>query len=617
MYTPGRLASRVPAPVAIAALACLAALCHPAAAAAQAHVHPTGDTSARERHSIAAIRADQPPKIDGVLDDAVWQKAPIIDEFTQQEPHEGAGATERTEVRVMYDSRHLLIAVHAFDAQPSALVATEMRRDADRLFDEDNFQIILDTFNDSRNGYMFVTTPLGAKLEQQISEEGEGNTRAGLLNANVNRNWDGIWEVAARITDDGWTAEIAIPLTTVRFPDAAEQTWGLNFMRSIRRKNEQVFWAPIPKAYTLTRVSMAGAIVGLQSLSHGLDLKVKPYIVSGVHDVQAASGRTTSVLRDVGVDAKYGVTGGLNLDLTYNTDFAQVEVDEQQVNLTRFSLFFPEKRDFFLENAGFFKMGTGGTFTSTTVETDLFFSRRIGLSDSGQPIPIVGGGRLAGKSGRHNIGVLDIETDSAFGRPGDNFLVTRYSSDVLKRSRVGAMFINKQAMGGDRHYNRTFGADANLVLGKNFQVTSYVAKTDTPDLKGSDMAFFGRVAYRDPAWNVWLNYLDVQDNFNDEVGFVQRRGVKTTKAYFSPTPRPGRLGIRMLEPMAVLSYVTDQSNRLVTRTEHFMNGFYMQDGSFINVIYQRNLDVLDTPFRIQSNVTIPVGSYNFHELDLT
>ena len=211
-------------------------------------------------------------------------------------------------------------------------------------------------------------------------------------------------------------------------------------------------------------------------------------------------------------------------------------------------------------------MGTGGTFTSTTVETDLFFSRRIGLSDSGQPIPIVGGGRLAGKSGRHNIGVLDIETDGAFGRPGDNFLVTRYSSDVLKRSRVGAMFINKQTMGGDKHYNRIVGADANLVLGKNLQVTSYVAKTETPGLQGSDLALFGRVAYRDPGWNVWLNYLDVQDNFNDEVGFVQRRGVKTTKAYFSPTPRPGRLGIRMLEPMAVLSYVTDQQHRLVTRT---------------------------------------------------
>ena len=598
-------------------LACAAALCARVSVGAQAHVHPPGDNLSRERHSIPAVRADQPPRIDGVLDDVVWQKAPLIDTFTQQEPREGAAATERTEVRVLYDSRSLLIAVHAFDAQPSALIATEMRRDADRLLDEDNFQVILDTFNDSRNGYVFVTTPLGAKLEQQISEEGEGNTRAGLLNANVNRNWDGVWEVAARITDDGWVAEIAIPLTTLRFQNVGEQTWGVNFMRNIRRKNEQVFWAPIPKAYGLTRVSMAGEVAGFQSLSHGLDLKLKPYIVSGVRDSRKVGASSTKLLHGVGIDAKYGVTGGMNLDLTYNTDFAQVEVDEQQVNLTRFNLFFPEKRDFFLENASAFKMGTGGTFTSTAVETDLFFSRRIGLSATGLPIPIIGGGRLAGKSGRHNIGVLDIQTDGAFGRPGDNFLVARYSSDVLKRSRVGAMFVNRKTMGGDPHENRTFGADANLVLHKSLQITSFVAKTDTPGLRGNDMAFFGRVAYRDPALSVWLNYLDVQDNFNAEVGFVQRRGVKTTKAYFSPTPRPGRAGIRMLEPMAVLAYVTDQQNRMVWRTQHFMNGFYMADGSFINVIYQRNLDVLDAPFRIQPTITIPVGTYAFDELDLT
>jgi hypothetical protein len=589
----------------------------PGLGSAQTHQH-TGAENHRERYTLPAVRVDQTPKIDGILDDQVWQKASLVQEFTQQEPREGAPATERTEVRIMYDGKNLLVGVHAFDAQPSAIVATEMRRDSDRLLDEDNFQLILDTFNDSRNGYMFVTTPLGAKLEQQISEEGEGNNRAGLVNSNINKNWDGIWDVAARITDDGWTAEIAIPLTTLRFADAAQQTWGINFMRNIRRKNEQVFWAPIPKAYSLTRVSMAGSLEGLQSLNHGLDLKLKPYVVSGVRDTKtSATLQTTSFLRDAGFDVKYGVTGGMNLDVTYNTDFAQVEVDEQQVNLTRFSLFFPEKRDFFLENAGQFKMGTGGTFTSTTVETDLFFSRRIGLSDTGTPIPIIGGGRLAGKSGRHNVGVLDIQTDSAFGKPGDNFLVARYGSDVLKRSRVGALFINKQTMGGDAHYNRVLGADANLVLGKNLQVNSFVAKTATPGLNGSDMAFFGRIAYRDPAWNVWLNYLDVQDHFNDEVGFVQRRGVKTTKAYFSPTPRPGKWGVRMLEPMVVISYITDQQNRMVSRTQHFMNGFYMQDGSFINAIYQRDLDVLDVPFQIQKNVTIPVGTYKFDEVTLT
>src|SRR4051812_31620674 len=304
-------------------------------AAAQTHVHPAADPakpsgslrststddSRRERYMIHAVRVDQTPKLDGVLDDAAWTNAAVVEDFVQQEPREGAAASERTEVRVMYDGHSLLIAVHAFDTQPSALVATEMRRDSDRLLDEDSFALILDTFNDSRNGYMFVTTPLGAKLEQQISEEGEGNTRAGLLNANVNRNWDGIWEVATKVTDDGWTAEIAIPLTTLRFSDAAEQQWGVNFMRNIRRKNEQVFWAPIPKAYTLTRVSMAGALVGLQSLSHGVDLKLKPYVVTGVHEAKIAADRSsTEFLRDVGGDVKYGVTGGLNLDLTYNTD---------------------------------------------------------------------------------------------------------------------------------------------------------------------------------------------------------------------------------------------------------------------------------------------------------
>ena len=585
---------------------------------AQGHQHPVSGDTPRDRYSIPAVKVDHSPKIDGVLDDQVWSRAALVQDFLQQEPREGETATERTEVRVMYDGKNVLIGVHAFDALPSAIVATEMRRDSDRLMDEDNFQLILDTFNDSRSGYMFVTTPLGAKLEQQISEEGEGNTRAGLINANVNKNWDGLWDVAATITDDGWTAEIAIPLTTLRFPDTGQQSWGINFMRNIRRKNEQVYWAPIPKAYSLTRVSLGGSLVGLQALDHGLDLKLKPYVVSGVRANRIIAGsENTSFLRDVGLDAKYGVTGGMSLDVTVNTDFAQVEVDEQQVNLTRFSLLFPEKREFFLENAGQFKVGTGGTFTSSTVETDLFFSRRIGLSDSGAPIPIIGGGRLAGKQGRHSVGLLDIQTDSAFGRPGDNFLVARYSSDVLQRSRVGAIFVNKETMGGEGHYNRTIGADANIVLGKSLQLNSFVAKTDTPGLSGKDTAMFGRIAYRDPAWNVWLNYLDVGDNFNAEVGFVQRRGVKTTKAYFSPTPRPGVAGIRMLGPMVVISYITDQQNRMVGRTQHFMNGFYMQDGSFINVIYQRDLDVLDKPFLIAKGVTIPVGSYKFDEATFT
>ncbi len=579
----------------------------PAGAAAQSNL---------ERPALHAVRVARGPRIDGVLDDQVWASAEATDQFTQQEPHEGEPASERTEVRVVYDGRQVYFAVHAYDSVPSAIVATEMRRDSDRLLDEDNFELILDTFNDQRNGYMFVTTPLGAKLEQQISDDGEGGGRGS--NSAINRNWDGVWDAAAQITADGWTAEIAIPTSTLRFVPSEDQTWGVNFMRNIRRKNEQVFWSPIDKAYTLARVSAAGRLVGLRDLSQGLDLKFKPFIVSGVRDQQLApaAGRT-SVLHEIGGDLRYGVTPGLNLDVTYNTDFAQAEVDEQQVNLTRFSLLFPEKRDFFLENAGMFTMGTGTSFSSAPVETDLFFSRRIGLSDAGQPIPIIGGARLAGKSGAHNIALLDIQTDNAFSRPGDNFFVGRYSRDVLQRSRVGGIFINKEAADGSPEFNRTVGADANLALGANLQVSSFVAKTSTPGLEGQDMSWFGRIAYRDPSWNLWLNYLDVQDHFNDEVGFVQRRGVRATKAYFGPTPRPGAANIRMMEPMIVLTYITDQNNRLIGRTQHFMVGTRLEDDSYINVIYQRNLDVLDAPFHIQPTVTIPVGSYSYDEWDFS
>ena len=323
---------------------------------------------------------------------------------------------------------------------------------------------------------MFLTTPLGAKLEQQIFDEGEGGGRG--TTANVNRNWDGVWDAAARVDDQGWTAEIEIPFSTVRFVPRDAQVWGVNFQRHVRRKNETALWAPIPKAYTLTRVSMAGELHGLSDISRGLDLRLKPFMVAGVRDVQSSRTlRDTDPIRDIGLDARYGVTAGLNMDVTINTDFAQVEVDEQQVNLTRFGLFYPEKRDFFLENSNFFTMGTGSSFTSAPVQTDLFFSRRIGLSDTGTPIPILGGVRLAGKSGKNNIGMLDIQTDDAFGRPGDNFFVGRYSRDVFRRSRVGAIFINKDTVGGSSHFNRTMGVDANLAPSANLQINSYLAKT--------------------------------------------------------------------------------------------------------------------------------------------
>ena len=402
-------------------------------------------------------------------------------------------------------------------------------------------------------------------------------------------------------------AEIAIPMRTLRFKPDKLQTWGINFMRLIRRKNESVFWAPIPKAYSLTRVSLAGTLDGLQSLSQGMDLRIKPFVIAGSRGDRVTGSMVATGIGDVGLDVKYGVTSGLNLDLTANTDFAQAEVDEQQVNLTRFSLFFPEKREFFLENSGQFSVGTQTPFRRTA---DLFFSRRIGLSASGQPVPIFGGARLTGKAGRHNIAVMNIQTDEAFGVSGDNFLVSRYSCDVLGRSKVGGLFINKQSADGTR-FNRTMAADTTLALGNNLTVHSFLAKTSSPDVTSGDMAFYGRVGWLDQSWNLWAEYTDIQDNFNAEVGFVPRRGIRTTQLFVGPTPRPKRFNIRTMLPMYWLTYTTDQQNRLVTRRAHYMVGFRMENGAFINFVYNDMLEVLDEPFQIRSDVTIPVGTYRF------
>jgi hypothetical protein len=584
----------------------------PAAAQDQTHNH------AGSALELTAVRLEgDGPTLDGVLDERVWQSVPPIDQFTQQEPAEGEPASERTELRVLYDGANLYFGVRAYDAVPDAIVATEMRRDSDRLLDEDNFQIILDTFKDYRSAYMFVTTPLGAKLDQQVFEEGEGGRRG--QSSNVNREWDGVWHVAARRTADGWAAEIAIPMVTLRFPDSDVQEWGINFMRNIRRKNEQVFWAPVPKAYGLTRVSLAGTLKGLESLSRGRDLRIKPSLVGGGRRVLSNGAVDNTGQRELALDVKYGVTAGLNLDLTVNTDFAQAEVDDERVNLTRFALFFPEKREFFLENSGQFNVGT---IASLERMAQLFFSRRIGIAASGARVPILGGARLTGKVGRNTIAVMDLQTDdvSDLGLDGENFLVARYSRDILGRSRVGAMFVNKEVTGSER-FNRTMAADMSLALGSSLTVLGFIGKTSTPELDGDDLAGHLRAAWLDRNWNIYAEYTDLQDNFNAEVGYVPRVGIRTSKFHLERNPRPGRWGIRVFEPMWNITYTTDQQNRLVSRRFHHMVGTRFDNGAYLNMWYNHNFERLDNPFRVyrdpggrrDRDVVITPGDYTFGE----
>ncbi|SVA01510.1 uncharacterized protein METZ01_LOCUS54364 [marine metagenome] len=561
-----------------------------------------------ERYTVEPTRTAQQPQLDGVLNEVAWQNAAVIDDFVQQEPLEGNPATERTVVRLMYDAEALYVGVEAHDSTPTGVISTEMRRDSPQLLDEDNFQIILDTFNDSRSGYMFVTSPLGAKLEQQIAEEGEGSYSSfNSSNSNVNVDWDGVWDVATQRTDQGWVAEIAIPMVTMRFPENDRQVWGVNFMRNIRRKNEQVFWAPIPKGYNLTRVSLAGTMTGLTGVDRGLDLRITPYaLAAGRQDRNTSAFFEGSGLNDVGLDVKYGIAAGLNLDVTLNTDFAQVEVDEQQVNLTRFPLFFPEKRDFFLENAGMFNVKSQYPWGRLA---DLFFTRRIGLA-GGQPVPIIGGTRLTGKVQRHNIAVMNIQTQQVGARPGENFFVARYSRDIFARSKIGGIIINKEAV-GDTHFNRTFAVDTSLTPHPFLSVTGFVAKTESPQVAHDDMMGHVMLMWQSPSARIYSDYTDIQDHFNAEVGFVPRIGIRRSELHAEWNPRPGRWGIRSMNPMMTIEYITDQSNRLLSRRIHYMIGAQFENGSRLTVITNEEFEQLDVPFQVASDVTIPAGTYRF------
>src|SRR5207249_2709815 len=392
--------------------------------------------------------------------------------FVQRELHEGAPVTERTEVRILTDGQALYVGAWLYDSDPAGIVAGEQVRDGD-ISKSDYFGILLDTYHDRQNGFVFTTTPAAIEYDEQVVNEGEGGgiqlpgqTRAmaGSLGG-FNLNWDGTWTVATSVDSAGWYAEFRIPFTTLRYGAGDVQTWGLNLVRSIRRKNEESFWSFVPRQFSLMKVSHAGTLQGIQVPSRRV-LAVTPYALTGVERNYAidpdARGRG-----DVGGEIKYGVTPSLTLDLTYNTDFAQVEVDQQQTNLTRFPLFFPEKRPFFLENAGVFSAGTPQA-------VDLFFSRKIGITDSGQQVPILGGGRITGKAGGVTLGLLQIFTQPVPGavpeEPANSYSVARVNRELPGRSRIGALFVQRIATDSGADHNRTYAVDGRVGLGEAWTV---------------------------------------------------------------------------------------------------------------------------------------------------
>jgi len=590
------------------------------------HAQQAGDG-----YRVRAVRTDVAPVLDGLLEEHIWGRAGLIDELIQQEPIEGARATEDTEIHLLYDAETLYIGVRAWERSEHGVVATEMRRDSDRILDEDNIQIILDTFRDSRSGYMFVTNPLGAQLDQQIFNEGQGGARQfGFSSSNINRDWDGVWHVAARTLDDGWVAEIAIPMVTVRFSDADQQSWGMNIMRNMGGKNEQAFWAPISKEFTITRVSMAGVLEGMESLNRGMDLRVTPFVTGGGSSTLESNVESNDWQRDYGLDVKYGLTAGLNLDLTLNTDFAQAEVDDEQVNLTRFALFFPEKRDFFLENSGQFRIGSANPFNRYA---ELFFSRRIGLTRTGDNVPIIGGARLTGKVGQNDIAVMSVQTDEALGTAAENFAVAKFSRN-FGRSRVGALFINKTDIDafGDlaadtSYHNRTYAIDAVFAPHPNFTVQGFLSGTETPGLVApvddpatparedegwGGMGSYINAEWLDADWRIYGEYADFENDYNPEVGFLPRNGIRTSKWHIERSPRPDFWGIRVLSPMVNYIYTTDQTGLRVADRWHTMLGVRFDNGAFLNLWWNDNFDRVDRDFSL-NDVVIPTGDYDFNE----
>jgi hypothetical protein len=564
--------------------------------------------------TATATRTNEEIVIDGRITEAAWGRAIALERFSQREPVEGEPVSERTVVRILYDPAHLYIAIRCFDSRPDLIVANEMRRDI-FLRNNDCIEIYLDTFHDHRTAFFFSTNALGAQ-------------RDGLLTADRNmeeQNWDwnGVWENVSTKDTLGWTAEIAIPFKTLRFRAEDDEPWGMNIARIIPRKREESYWSPVLREYGFSaeyRISAYGHLTGLRDLRHPSNIFLKPYALAGVRRSIENSPPSEGVF-ELGLDAKVLVTSNLTLDLSVNTDFAQVEADQEQVNLTRFELFFPEKREFFLEGAGLFRFGE--RFWSPFLLPSLFyFSRRIGLSEDNEPVPLLGGAKLTGKIGSMNLGFLNMvadrtsytnDDDEFVEIPRTNYTVLRLRQDVLENSSVGFMGLNKQSL-ETSSYNRGLGLDGDLYLTRNIRAGGFLAKTYSPDLRGEDFAGYIDLLYNSDLFFGHLSQNSIQDNFNPEMGFFPRTGVRMTHLNLGVGPRPDFLNLRQVFFFGDFVYISDQAGKPQTR--QYNPGIYavFQDGSSFFTLVQTNFELLTEDFEIHEDVIILPGEYRFTTL---
>ena len=548
--------------------------------------------------TVRAVRVVERIRLDGILDEDVYDETQSIGGFVQQVPDEGAPASEATEAWVLFDDDHLYVAARCFDSAPPAeWVANDMRRDTAQLRQNDTFAVILDTFYDRRNGVAFYTNPLGARADFAITNEG-----------NPNSDWNPVWDVRTGTFEGGWTVEMEIPFRSLRYRPGPTQVWGFQLRRVVRRKNEGSYLTPLPIAAVrgsairgIFRVSDAATLVGLDVPEGSRNIEVKPYGIGGVTtDASAVPARENAGAADAGIDVKYGVTQNLTADFTVNTDFAQVEVDEQQVNLTRFSLFFPEKREFFLEGRGIFEFarggvgGRGGGFRDNIAPV-LFYSRRIGLED-GRRVPIVGGGRLTGKVGPFDVGAINIHTgdEPIVGAHPTNFTVVRVRRDLLRRSTVGALLTHRSVATTGVGSSQTVGVDGTFAFYDSVSLLGYYATTRSPGVRGEDASYQGQFEYDGDRYGFQANHMVVEDHFAPDVGFIRRDNFRRSlvSGRFSPRPQWSDT-IRQLNVEGTLDYiVTADTGRVETRQHQLRFQTELESSDQITVVLNDTYELL-------------------------
>jgi hypothetical protein len=559
-----------------------------------------------EIRTLRAVPISEPIRLDGRFDEPAWQNAPAATDFVQREPDTGRPSSQRTEVRVVYTPQTLYVAVNALDDEPSRIISKEMQRD-EPLWRDDAVDVLFDTFDDDRNAYLFETNPNGARTDALITDEGRS----------FNLQWDGVWDVAARRTATGWTAEIAIPFSTLRF-DPSAGSWGFNVLRYVRRRAEQAFWAPILLDADVKRVSLYGRLEGISGVEPGLNLNVKPFTVATANKAaDPATGREKREI-DFGGDLKWGITRGLSLDLTVNTDFAETEVDALQVNLTRFPLFFPEKRYFFLENAGIYDFGPRETNTTDAPLMKLFFSRRIGLGPNGEQVPVEWGTRLSGRVGEWSVGLLDVQTDAAalgggVGVPRDNWAALRATRNFGRRSSVGAMLTQRHNEGNT---NLAYGLDLSFKPTTQLGFESYASGTDNSKPGGaSDWAGGAAASWAGSVFVGRLGFDHIGEDFDPQAGFLLRRGIDryTGRATWEPRPSSGRL---MNLHFELDSRVFANLDGGIESQRHRLDLFGLRTKAATEayLFAVHNFEKLEAPFTIAPGVTIAPGEYPFDDL---